>query len=69
MSISSTYPLALILIFLCVVVLVGLHACMVDKVVSNTLINIGQFVYCFFVGGLSFASASATQGAFLNFTN
>ena len=31
--------------------------------------NIWQFIYCFFLGGLSFASAACTQGAFLNIAN
>lgn len=67
MSIASTYLLAIVAI-VAIAVILGLIGCITIGL-TTTLKNMAMFVYCFFIGGLSFAAAAGTQGAFLNFNN
>ena len=67
MSLSSTYLLALMVIVALAGTLI-LTACLFGRL-GRTLRDIAMFLYCFFIGGLSLASAASTQGAFLNIGN
>ena len=67
MSISSTYLLALVVIcFFAVFLLLVIY---LAPQWSESISNFVQFLFCFFIGGYSFAGAMSIQGAFLNFVN
>ena len=66
MSIASTYLLPL-LTMASLFVIFGLIYCNFPEC-KVPFKNFASFVYCFFLGGISFAVAACVQGAFLNFS-
>lgn len=67
LSLASTY-LTAILAILALAIVLGIYA-YVSPSMKPTLKNVGDFLYCLFIGGLSFACVCCAQGAFLNIAN
>jgi hypothetical protein len=64
LSIASTFLLPIIFMILIYTVLKVIS--IANKEHNQTIKNTGLFIYNYFLGGLSFASAACVQGAFLN---
>ena len=66
LSFASTYLLSFGVIFVIAVILLISKYLIDDE--KRAIKNAASFVYCFFIGGLSFASVLSVQGSIMNFS-